>query len=109
MSDGDVGVGESLAGKLQRPARVVVVQLDARRYLRDVVVQPQRGSRRCVVANDEGVIDTAVLDELPLFLQSGPDSFTDVCFEVLEQQRTESGEGKFVTGHRVTGVGGECT
>ena len=83
--DGKFRVGISLPRKFQFGTGVVIVQLDTSRHLRDIVVQSEFFLSALPVLDDECVIQTEIVDVLPLLLQLRPDSRPQVVLERIKE------------------------
>ena len=82
--NGQFGVVDALAGKLEGCALVSVVQFDACRHLRNVVVRAKFFLAALLIFDNECVIDAVIVDEWPMLSQLWPDAFAHVilhCFE----------------------------
>jgi len=83
--DGKFRVGVFLPRKFQFGTGVVIIQLDTSRHLRDIVVESEFFMSTLLVLDDEGIIQTEIVDVLPLLLQLRPDSRPQVVLERIKE------------------------
>ena len=102
--DGKLSVGVPLSRKLEFRTGVVVVQFDASRHLRDIVMESKFFLSALLIFDDEGIIETEIVDVLPLLLQLRPDSRPQVVLEHIKKPWADLRERKLMTRNRVIGM-----
>ncbi|MFM8867082.1 MAG: hypothetical protein ACKOFZ_02210 [Ilumatobacteraceae bacterium] len=75
----------------------------------DIVVKSEFFLATFFVLDDEGIVESEVVDVLPMFLKLGPNSRTQVVLHLVVQDRTQITNRHLVTWYWIIGMGRESS